>query len=322
MKKNISKNLKLLFELSENSRIKKKDIGKKIKISPQLISYNINKLKKENIIQKFTTVVDPAKFGLINLIEFLAFTTFEKKKREEIISYLKKSKNITKIEEISHGADLIIEYTVQNLSYFNKIHLNFLSKFNEYINVISIYPIIVKHILPKDYLLKKKHTEKSYILSGDRPLAKISSNEKKVLLNLIQRPESTILKISRLTDLNIKTTIKCIKELEKKFIIKNYSIILNYKKLNIKGCYILINFKYFGAKDLDKITSFSKTIPEITQINKLIGHYSFLLKIESLENYNPIIEKLRNQFKFYDYRLYDFTNTIKKSFIPTSILKD
>jgi len=310
----------LIYELSKNSRSKKKAISRKLKISPQLVGYSTEKLKSTKQITGFTVQIDPAKFGLINVALFFVFTTFEKEKREAILSYINKSDYVVLAEEMGNGADLFVEYSVPNLSFFNKKHMEFMGKFHKEIQVLAVYPIIVKHNLSKKFLHPRSKERIHKIISGDRLLFKLQSNEKKIIEQLIRNPKATILDISKQTDLNVRTIMRIKKKLEQQQIIMGYSVILNKPMIGIKACMVLINLKHMMPKDLNRIVSFTMIVPEITWVIKILGRYSFLIQIETLKEYKTVVDLLRNQFKFHDYKVFEMAGTIKSTYLPPSLV--
>lgn len=310
----------LIYELSKNSRSNKKTISKKLKRSPQLVGYSIEKLKSTKQITGFTVQIDPSKFGLINVALFFVFTTFEKEKREAILSYINKSDYVVLAEEMGNGADLFIEYSVPNLSFFNKKHMEFMGKFHKEIQVLGVYPIIVKHNLSKKFLHPKSKERIHKIISGDRLLFKLQSNEKKIIEQLIRNPKATILDISKQTDLNVRTIMRIKKKLEQQQIIMGYSVILNRPMIGIKACMVLINLEHMKPKDFNRIVSFAMTVPEITWVIKILGRYSFLIQIETLKEYKTVVDLLRNQFKFHDYKVFEMARTIKSTYLPPTLV--
>jgi Lrp/AsnC family leucine-responsive transcriptional regulator len=56
--------LKILTELVENAKTSNVEIGKKLRIHPNVVAYRINKLESGGIIKEYTTVLDLDKLGL------------------------------------------------------------------------------------------------------------------------------------------------------------------------------------------------------------------------------------------------------------------
>jgi len=67
------KDKKLLYQLDINSRQSYKEIGKKIGLSKDAVSYRIKQLQEEGIIRQFHTVIDVGKLGLISFRLYLKF---------------------------------------------------------------------------------------------------------------------------------------------------------------------------------------------------------------------------------------------------------
>ncbi|MFP4403606.1 MAG: winged helix-turn-helix transcriptional regulator [Candidatus Woesearchaeota archaeon] len=323
MKQKFSYQDKLLFELTNNSRLKKKDIGKKLHISPQLINYAVDKMFKQKIISNYEIKIDPAKLGLINVLVFIVYTTFEKEKQKKIKEFLFENDYVTYIDETSHKADLMVEYTIPNLSFFNKIHTRFIEEYNNEIKVIGMYPVIVKHKFSQKFLNKRSKISKDIILSGDREKINLSTNSRQILSCLIENPNIKITDIEKKTKLNVRTIINKIKILEKNEIIRNYGIIINYKKLNISVANVLIKMHNQTPNVMNKMVNFAQSLNEVTSLTKLLGVYNLLLRIESFKNYSDTLNQLRAEFKFYDYIVCDSSNILKNTYIPkTEILSN
>lgn len=311
---------KIILELDKDSRVKKKELAQKTKKSPQMISYLIKRAESEKIIERYTTNIDPARFGLINLYVFLAYTKFTKEDLRDVKQYLIKEDYVTYIEELSHGVDLLVEYTVPNLSFFNKKYNIFIEQFGKATETISINPVIVKHKFIRNYLVRNSKKQYEYIYSGDRESIMLPKNVRMVLKELKSNPKSRVVDIAKSTNIDVRTILKNIKFLEDKNIIRSFGIDINYKITNIKSALILINTKKFSFNDIKKIISLAKLTPEIVSATKLIGKYGLMLKIESLSDYEEVLDKIRKEINFHEYILYDSRSIAKNTYIPQNIL--
>jgi len=129
---------KLLFEYSRNSRITTKELGKNIGTSQQSASYLLNSLKKKKLIGEGTTIVDAIKLGFVNVL--VGFNFLNPSLKKDIIDDLMNITAITSIEEGKEGVDLLVEYTTQNLSAFNKIHSELIYKFYKKHRTTFVFP--------------------------------------------------------------------------------------------------------------------------------------------------------------------------------------
>lgn len=314
----LNKNVeKILYLLSSNSKIKQKKIASSLRQSPQLINYLLEKLKIEKKIFNPNVIIDPSRFGLVNIILIFVITTFDQKKIEEILNYLQQTQNIVYIEKISIGSDLLVEYSVENLSQFNKFHTIFIQKFYSYIKTKGTFPVIVKHIYKKDYLSRKKSSGDEIIICGDRKTINLDLKQYAVLEEVKNNPELSYSSLSQKVNLDTRTVSKIMKYLEDQKIIRGYSIDLDYQLLNLSSVSLLISAGQINPLEFDTFIEFSKSIPEIVSITKLIGVYSFLIRIESKNNYNLVLKKIRERFLIYDYLILENNHIVKNCFLPS-----
>ena len=76
---------KILSELIRNSRIPLTKLAKKIKASREVITYRINKLKKDKIILDFVTEIDIEKLGFIGAAVFLNIKSHKEKNFKQFL---------------------------------------------------------------------------------------------------------------------------------------------------------------------------------------------------------------------------------------------
>ncbi len=308
---------KMIFYLHENSRRKIKELAKKTRSSQQSCSYLVKQYRKRNYIQDFTTLVDPIKLGFINIMVGFDFLRLEYQKRRELVQELSSLVNVVMIEENREGVDLLVEYSVQNMSAFNKLHKSIIEKFQESIVVKFIYPVIVKHKFQKNFLVRKGDLS-DIILCGDRESLDVTPREKEVLLKLVEVPDITITKISFDTGLSGKTVMKIKKSLENKGIVKGYTCTVNHAKLGIHRYHVLFKFANEGAGVIDSFVQYGRLNKNITSIIKLLGHYQVLITVEELK-ISDIIKQIRAEFPMDDYLVIRSDRIIKKK---DSQLKD
>ncbi|MBU0665915.1 MAG: Lrp/AsnC family transcriptional regulator [Nanoarchaeota archaeon] len=314
MNKKISK---LIFSLSINSRISTNNLSKQLRISQQSASYLVNQLKKKKIIQGLSTIVDPIKLGFLNVFVGVNFVFPNNQTKKEIIIELKKIDSIILIQEASQGVDLLLEYCVNNLSAFNKLHSEIEHKFHKAIETKFIFPVVVKHLFEKTYLGRKPNTM-DVVICGDREIKTLNENEEKVLKELINQTDITFTKIAQKTNISTKTIVHIKKKLERKQIIRGYTCWLNNKKLNINKDVILIALSGAGIGEINKLVEYARNHKNIIEIIKIIGPYHLMLIVESFDK-NNIINEFRGQFLIKEYFVINIESTIKKEFVPKEI---
>ncbi len=314
------KTSKLLYLLSEKCRITSKELSKSLKISQQTASYTVLNLLKKKRILKYQTLIDPAKFGLINIIAFFRYTNFDNATTQQIKKHLRENQYITRIENVTQGSDLMVEYCVPNLSLFNKENRDFLHKFTKNIIMSDIYVVIVKHIYNRKYLMRNS-TPTEVILSGDRDLVNLSNHQLQVLESLKNNSKESILQISKKVKLDPKTVIKIKKYLEKQLIIRKYGSVLNYSSLEINRKHVLIQLDYEKPHDIKKFIEYAKNHKNIIAVIKTLGNYEMFITIERTYPERSVMNDLRKEFKISDYKIIPSEGILKKNYVPSNIFK-
>lgn len=304
---------KLLFEYSRNSRITTKELGKKIGASQQVASYLKKQLLKKKVILP-TTIIDAVKFGYVNVLVGFNFLKHENAVKKEVIEELKNIPMIINIEEGKEGIDLLITYSALNLSAFNKVHSEIIHKFYSKLKTTFVFPIIVNHEYLKNYLMRKLY-DTDIVLSGDRNLKELSKKELMVLGELIENPDKKIIDISDSLKIPVKSVINLKRLLEKKFIIKGYTSVLDNAKLGINRQIIFLRFTGEGMKGIDKFSDFAIHNKNIVQYMKLIGEYQIAIVVESLKEIEAI-KLIRAEFSIENYLILKSDKIHKKKYLP------
>jgi Lrp/AsnC family transcriptional regulator for asnA, asnC and gidA len=311
MKKKIKR---LLFELSQNNRITTKKLSKYMKVSQQAASYHIKKLKEKKIIKIYTTIVDPAKLNYMSVLIGINISPFNKSRLKEIIKELKKSDDIITIEQASHGVDLIIEFCVKNLSYFNKEYMDILSKFGNELLTKFTLPVIVKHRYPKSYLIGRM-LRQDRVFFGDREQTILSNNEKSILNELIKYPNKNLSQIAKSSNISLKSVIAIKKRLEKELIIRSYGCIFDYNKLLIEKYSVLIKLVNNNPRELNKILEYCRENNNIVEFIKVIGDYNLIMCIEGME-IEDFIKDFRSNFSVENYEVIKIESIEKENYMP------
>jgi len=308
------KTKKLLFEYVRNSRISTKELGRQIGSSQQSASYLLNSNKERKLILGDALIIDAVKLGYINTFVGFNYIKTELRLRKEIILSLKKMDEVIGIEESKEGFDLLVEFSVKNLAAFDKIHINLVQKFDKLLKTSFIFPIVTKYKYPKKYLRPMKAI-KSNILFSDREVRTLSKNEKTLLLELIKNPTGKITELSAKLKINVKSIINAKRSLEKKYVIKGYTAILNNQNLGINRKLIFLKFSSEGIKEIDKFLRYSLDNKNIIEVVKIVGSSQLVIMTESLGEID-IIREIRSLFSIDDYMIFKSFKIHKKRYLP------
>jgi DNA-binding Lrp family transcriptional regulator len=184
----------------------------------------------------------------------------------------------------------------------------------------TVYPIIVKHMYPRKYLMKKCQPSE-IIVSGDRDVVDLNESALKVLLALRDHPRESIVSISKAVDLDPKTIVRMKKHLESQRILRRYTTIMNYGKVGIKRYRIFLELDYEDIHDIDKFLEYAKVHPNIVEATKIIGSYELLVTVEEEGGESDLINGIRREFRIADYEILSSERVEKSVYLPNAILE-
>lgn len=259
-------------------------------------------------------MVDAVKLGYVNTLIGFNYIKTDSSVRAEIISELKNIDEVIGIEESKEGVDLLVEFSTKNLASFDKIHIDIVHKFDKRLKTAFILPIITKYKYSKKYLRPLKDVRPN-ILFSDRMVRTLSKNEKMLLLELVKNPTKKITEISNKLKINVKSVMNAKKGLEKKYIIKGYTAVLNNEELDIERKIIFLRFSSYGAKEIADFLLYSANNKNIIEVIKTVGSSQLVIITEGLGGID-IIRKIRSLFSIDDYMIFKSLKIHKKRYLP------
>lgn len=113
--------LKILNVLSQNARIPIMDIASTLKLSGRLVSYRINKMEKEGIIDGYRCVFDRSLLGLQFYKILFNTRSLDEKTKKKLFSYCEFCPEITAIVQCIGAWDIEIETEISSIERFRYI---------------------------------------------------------------------------------------------------------------------------------------------------------------------------------------------------------
>ena len=312
------KDIRSLYELTKNSRISTKELSKVLKTSQQLASHIKRKLRKKKLIKLYSPIVDPARFGLTNIVVGYNFLKFDYQSRKEVIDYLMSLNSVVGIQEGSLRVDLVVEFSVKNLSAFNKQNSDLMEKCHDKLSNLFALPVIVKHIFLRKYLARKKDFY-DIILCGDRDVYELSKTERSVLINILQRPQESFVGLAKDSGVSTKTIINVKKRLEAKKILKGYTCTPNFSGYGINRYLVFLKISGGGLGKVSQLVEFCKLNKNVVELFKTMGEYQVILSVEELKRSNLVLE-LRSKFMVDDFLIVHIDNIKQNSFFPKEVI--
>jgi Lrp/AsnC family transcriptional regulator, leucine-responsive regulatory protein len=288
---------KILYQLDLNARGNNTKISKKVRLSKDAVGYRINKLEEQRIIRGYRAIIDSSRLGYLFYRVFFNLIDMKPGKKDELIHFLKKQKNVWWIARLDGAWDFVFAIWVKSNKEFQEFYNSLNLKFRENIKDRLICPIISYENLNKKYLFEgKKETKTTSVGAGD--IQKIDKIDLQILEFLAEDARTLLIEIAHKLKLDSMTIFHRIKKLENSGIIQGYKADIDTRKIGRDFYSVKINLR--DVSKMEEIRNSVLSLPEAIATTKAIGSYDieFDLEVESSEKYYQIIEDLQKKFNF------------------------
>ncbi len=318
------KDLRLLYELDSNYRKTFTQIGKKIRMSEQLVSYKIHSFEEKKIILDYVPNIDYSRFGYLTFIVFFKVHYINEQSFERLTHKLKQHENITSIIECDGNYDLMVTFAAKNPSSFNKKLKQLVSENPKELRHHTILTTVVEHHFPRSYLIDSEDRYDT-ILGGDREEIKIDQLNLNLIKSLINGKKKVI-DIAQEIKITPKTVITHLKWLEEQQIIKSYRLLLNPKAMDVFANIILVRYRNITLEDEENFRRFCKYHPNVVEFTKTFGEWDVVVHTETnhREQFRKLSLQIREKFEDIieasdNFRVF---NIPKKQYLPQEIFNE
>lgn len=318
----------LLYLLSENARMKLRDISQILKKSPQRLKYSFAALEREGLLSQPYCLFDYSYFGLLLFRVYFKGGYLGEAEKESIIQKLRANPYVLSIYELTGEFDLVAEIASPNPSKFNKE----LKKIVLSLPVLNDYKIIlnlVTHSYPRNYLLDRQSFSSfptEIIVGGDRERKSFNSNELAVIRNFLFAPRLRLASLAGQSRLNVKTVSSALKNLSHNKIIRGYKYILDTNQLGIHKFRLFLRLRSLALEREAQLLEYLLKTNEIVQASKTVGDWDLEIDIESLDknHLRHLIMHFREEFKdvIEKFNLIEFYKYYQKSYLPRYLFEE
>ncbi|MFA6072521.1 MAG: Lrp/AsnC family transcriptional regulator [Candidatus Woesearchaeota archaeon] len=292
------KDLKILSELDSNSRQSNNQIGKKTKLSKEVVKYRIDNLIKNNIIIKFQTITNYFKLGIVKFKLYLRLTNANKEKINEIALDLKYNINTEWVSITTGRWDIIASFLVHNVNEFDDEVQNLLNKFSNHIQEKAMTTTLYLAHHKREFLSPTKEISKIIYHTSKDKQEKIDQIDEEIIKLITNNARQQVTEIAKKLKITPRIAQYKLKELEKKNIILAYKTHLDPKSMGRLSCKAIIYLSNTPKNKLEHFINYASNLPGAVWPQRVIGNWDFELDFE-LENYDEfqdIILNLKEKF--------------------------
>lgn len=223
------KELRLLAELTLNSRQPISSLAKKIGVSKEVARYQLEQLKKHTITS-FHTIINTQTMGYTRYTCFIQLKNISPKQEQKFLLFLKKHAFVTYAGPIIGKWNAAFDILAKNKTQLEKIKKEINKEMKPFIEeLLTITQGSEHEFYPTKFFgINKNKKQKTTIKK------KITKTDKKILSLLATNSRIEYSILSEKLDLSANAIKYRIKNLEKNNIIQGYTIAINHENLNIQ----------------------------------------------------------------------------------------
>ncbi|MBI5392214.1 Lrp/AsnC family transcriptional regulator [Candidatus Woesearchaeota archaeon] len=299
---------KLLYLLTLDTRFSFTTLARLLYTTREVVSYRIKRMREEEIILGFLTLIDERKLGFIAHFLFLKLKAVTKEK--ELLDYLLSIKAVTSVKNCIGSFDLLIRVTTNTLEEFDSLLESILSKYGDFLEDHLLLNRLKGGYLGHSFLLEKELREE---LHSHNPREHKGSSfqddfQKKtdasfsldavdsMLLDSLQfDARKSIYELSATTHLSPQTVKLRIQKLIHAGVIASFFPEIACNRFNYQYYEL---FLYVKNLDEKKFLAFLKQIGYVYWYTKQIGAYNYILTIfaKNTSQFHSILNEIRSNF--------------------------
>ncbi len=292
------KDKKILDILSEDSRMPITQLAKRVDISRDVANYKINRLVSLGIIERFIPRIDFRKLGFNTYHIFMMID--ESKEEKGLLEKLKSIPEVHFVFEYSDKWDLEVVLIARNIRELDKIVSKLQAEFSvtimeriELLEINTYQSIIFSYFFNKDIKKLNLLNEEE---NGEG--VKFDKLDLQILNELCKDARASTYEIAKTVKLSADAIGLRIKRLLKEKIIKKFTILPNFSKLQYNWHTFCVKMKVFDEETEKKFKSFIELHPGIIRAAKTFGDWDVLMYIvtENSKEFHKIVKDIKMTF--------------------------
>ena len=319
------KEKKILKELDINARQSASSIGKKVKMSKQVVKYNIENMIKKGIIKEFITYIDTEKLGytFYNIIVKMKYTSNEEKKR--IINKLKAIPNVVWLSSLRGEWQLVISMLARDVAEFSLILEEVLNALKGRLLDYNLFIVISASQLGYQNLYGQNGKGYRYQAKvGHKDLAILSENDLKVLKIIANNARSSNVDIAKKTKMTLEKVRYSLKKLEREKVIQGFKPLLDVSKLGYLWHLMYLRLKSSTEEQKQELITYLKSLPQTFYVVRGVGNCNLTIELQTkdLNELEMIKEEIARKFSnlIADEKTVQLIEEHKCTYFPTGLI--
>jgi len=293
------KDRKILYELDLNCRQSNTQIGKKVGLKRDIVSYRINRLQKQGIIKNFWTAIDTFRLGFNVFRIYINFQYVSSDIKNKIIQHFIDYKKTWAVISIQGEINLSVVVWIKDIFEFYQFWEETLNLYEDYFakSIISVYIQAVSY--KKTILLPEKlkgSKRKMYDTTCGGKTVEIDEVDYKLLNELAMNARIPLIELAEKLGCSSQNVNYRVKNLIKKDIIKAFRVGIDLSKFGLQIFKVNIYLK--DHKQKKDIIKYLENTPYLECLNVAVGWSDIEpeLIVKNVQQFREIIEDINLKF--------------------------
>ena len=293
------KDRKILYELDLNSRQSLTQIGKKVGLKKDVVSYRIKRMQDEGTIRNFWTAIDTFKLGYQVYRIYINFQYVTSQIKERIVQHFIRYKNVWAVVSTKPEIDLDVVLWVKDIFEFFQFWNETLDEFEDYFAkyTFSVYVEAVNY--KKSYLLEddmKEGERLFYRTACSGKPVEIDETDYHILDELAVNARMPLIELSEKLGCSSQTVNLRLKKLMQSGVINAFRVNIDLAKFGLQHYKLDIYLR--DHKQRNTIWNYLKEKPYCDTLNVAIGwsDLEFEIIVENIESLSQVMEDIYSKY--------------------------
>ena len=136
---------KILATLSKDARSRLVDLAKRLKVTPNAVSYRIKRMKRSSIVQGARIVLDRNKIGFLSYKVLVKVDSFDENEVKRFLSHVTQHPNIIDIDLCLGDWNIELDVEIEDYNAFRKLMLELRTNFSSLIKSYDSLLVFYEH---------------------------------------------------------------------------------------------------------------------------------------------------------------------------------
>lgn len=292
----------ILYSLDYDSRQPIAQLSRTLHLGRERTTYRVRRLVQRGVIMRFTTSVNPYKFGRVIYKTYVQLEN-NKKRIQRFVEHLEAHSQVYWFAECEGAWDLMFAIFGKSPKDFHNTQSAILSKFSDIVVNFSVYTIVEALFFRKNYL--RGVGTGSFPFGGEPENFELTEFDFDLLKLLSHDSRQNAVELAHKLKSTPAIVRARIEKLEEMQVIVGYRIELNLAEIGMMYLKSQVHLRKYDLQVEEMLREYCKINPHIILFIQQIGDCKIELEFEvdSREQYNQFVDDIRERFSKYIRRI-------------------